>query len=79
MSDFCFTVTPAYGRDYTHQAAALKDWVDGKDWVNATQLITGGGTYLSERDCDRAKIRYAGLERVFIVQRNPDKTWRIES
>lgn len=39
------TVTPAYGRDYKSKAAALADWNDGKDFVDARS-----GRYLSKRD-----------------------------
>ena len=59
------TVTPAYGRDYTSKAAALKDWTDGKDFIEARS-----GRYMSIRDADKAgskmtvMIRYAKLRKI---------------
>ena len=47
------TVSPAYGRDYNSRAGAITDWTWGKDFINESQLMTGGGTYLSERDVDQ--------------------------
>lgn len=74
---FCFTVTPAYGRDYKNRAEALAAWVKGDDFINATQHITGGGTYMSERDCDHAKIRHDQLQKAFVVRRVNGK-WKVQ-
>lgn len=41
---FVMELFPAYGRTYETEAAALKDWNDGKDW------IIWRGPYCSIRD-----------------------------
>ena len=56
-------VMPAYGRDYNSKAAALKDWRDGKDFIE-----TSTRRYMSIRDAEReglkVTIRYANLLKV---------------
>lgn len=39
------TLTPAYGRDYPSQAAVVKDFIEGKDFV-----LQPAGRYCSIRD-----------------------------
>ena len=59
------TVTPAYGRDYTSKAAALKDWNEGLDFVDSRT-----NQYMSIRDADKAgsnmtvMIRYSKLRKI---------------
>lgn len=40
-------VTPAYGRDYKSQKAAVADWFAGKDFILALT-----GQYVSNRDAN---------------------------
>jgi len=59
-------VEPAYGRDYTNQAAAKKDWNDGKDFRD-----TFSGRYVGKGYADanglKVIIRYAkGLKVVSV-------------
>lgn len=39
-------LTPAYGRDYRKGADAIRDFIEGKDWV---LNMPGQGTYCSIR------------------------------
>ena len=43
-------LSPAYGRVYNTRQAALDDFAAGKDFVNESRHLTGGGTYCSVRD-----------------------------
>lgn len=64
-------VSPAYGRDYTRKADVVADWERGKDFVNETQHLTGGGTYINQADCrgncDTVQIRYKNKTKFVIV------------
>lgn len=35
LNQSSLTVTPAYGRDYKSKAAAIRDWNDGKDFIES--------------------------------------------
>lgn len=61
------TVTPAYGRDYKNQRAALDDWYGGKDFILQPQ-----GCYCSIRDFpnESVTIRYSKMTKVVIA--NPE-------
>jgi hypothetical protein len=70
------TVSGAYGRDYKSADAALKDWVDGKDFQHETAVVFGGGRYTSERDWGHeVKIRYNRGQDCVVVHR-VNNTWR---
>jgi len=64
------TLTPAYGRDYKSKAEVLKDWNEGKDFVNTF----GSGTYCNKADAEKYAvgesvfIRYAKLTKVVQVK-----------
>lgn len=53
------TLTPAYGRDYKTDEEAIKDYVDGKDFVY-NGLGEFGGRYCSIRDFkgEEVKLRF---------------------
>jgi hypothetical protein len=57
-----YTITGAYGRDYTSKAAALADWYGGKDFT------IYGGPAVNKTDADAAgltvRIRYKNLTMV---------------
>jgi hypothetical protein len=57
-----YTLTGAYGRDYTSRAAALADWNAGKDF-----RVYGSGPVVNKADADAAgltvRIRYDRLTR----------------
>lgn len=36
----CLTLTPAYGRDYKSKAAAIRDWDDGKDFIESRSNLS---------------------------------------
>ena len=71
------TVSPAYGRDYNSRAGAITDWTWGKDFINESQLMTGGGTYLSERDVDQVSIRYKNKTRQVLMTKDSNGRWSI--
>lgn len=62
FSEMFRTLTPAYGRDYKSQAAAVADFRDNKDWIlqpdgkpiNIEQIEPG----------TVVNLRYSGLRRV---------------
>lgn len=63
-------VVPAYGRDYTTEAAALADWKGGKDFKIMDISSPWNGAYCSCRDFTRAQsvmIRYHRRERFVIT------------
>lgn len=63
-------LTPAHGRDYTSQAAVLKDWNAGKDFEVAD--VGYRQAYINKEDADRfrisVRIRYAKLRKVMVVR-----------
>jgi hypothetical protein len=61
-----YTLTPAYGRDYTSKKAAVADLNAGKDFV--AQGPTGGG-YAGARDLPDGTytVRYGKLREVAMV------------
>lgn len=54
------TLTPAYGRDYKSKMDAVKDFIEGRDFMFN---LMGQSAYVSIRDYkagDMVKIRYNG-------------------
>ncbi len=65
-------VTPAYGVDYTSQAAVKQAWADGKDFLIET-VGPDWHRYINRQDAERepsttVMVRYAGLMKVMVVQ-----------
>lgn len=62
------TLTPAYGRDYTSRAKALKALLDGSDFLINDISSPWDGKPCSARDLagQTVKIRYDRLRKVFI-------------
>jgi hypothetical protein len=65
------TLIPAYGRDYKSQAAALKDFNDGKEF-NAISLTRGNGYVTREELVEAGEaevaIRYNNQKMKFFVR-----------
>lgn len=64
------SVTPAYGRDYTDEEAAVRDWKDGKDFVYHNITSPYSGMYCSCRDFntdDTLQLRFNKKEEVVMV------------
>jgi len=56
------TLTPAYGRDYKSAAAAIKDLIEGKDFVLHDITSRWDGSYCTISDFnpgDKLTIRYS--------------------
>ena len=70
------TLTPAYGRDYKSKAAVLKDWLEGKDFIIATEDVPWSGKPMnvSQADQPQYNIRYAQNRKLCVVKRKGD-TW----
>lgn len=70
MSNYV-NVKPAYGRDYTNQAAVKKDWKDGKDFIVTDFLSPYYGRYINVEDAKREGVkvivRYAREQKVVQV------------
>lgn len=64
------TLTPAYGRDYTSQKAALKDYYDGKDFIlnDITSRWDGKPCSCSDFPNTAVIIRYNRLRLVVRAQ-----------
>ena len=63
--------SPAYGRDYKSKKDVIQAWNDGKDFINESQLHTGGGTYISKNDMqpgDKVELRYNRMLRLTFVE-----------
>ena len=63
-----WTLTPAYGRDYKSKAAAIADFDNGRDFIEAAS-----GRYVSRCDAIGAgvrevNIRYKALRSVCVVR-----------
>jgi hypothetical protein len=70
------TLTPAYGRDYKSQAAALADFEAGKDFIIADFTSPWDGKpankqSMIEAGIGRVQIRYSRLTKVFSVKVKP--------
>ena len=64
-----YVVKPAYGRDYRSQKAALKDWIDGKDFILCSLTSHWAGKPCSTRDFpagDKIEIRYNKLAKLVV-------------
>ena len=67
------TLIPAYGRDYRSKAAALADWIAGKDFRSVGY---GGEGYINLEGALRAgvrtvNVRYQGLTKVAVIKVAP--------
>jgi hypothetical protein len=63
------TVTPAYGRDYKSQKAALADWNEGEDFILQDIMSPWDGKPCSKRDFDApVMIRYYKNQRVVVTK-----------
>jgi len=63
-----FTLTPAYGRDYTSKKAALADFMAGKDFRDMS--FDGNGGYINRADIPKGaqvNIRYKRLTQVCVT------------
>ena len=56
-------VIPAYGRDYNNKKDAIKDWKDGKDFIDSVTRSYVGKEY-ADREGLTVLIRYNRLTRV---------------
>ena len=65
MSQWNFTVLPAYGRDYGNKTEVMNAWKEGKDFQDART-----GQYLSQRDQVPGEVwvRYAQRSKVIRVK-----------
>lgn len=54
------TVMPAYGRDYKNKAEALKDWDEGKDFIETSSRRATDKAYCESKDY-KVIIRYKNL------------------
>ena len=68
-----FTLTPAYGRDYTSAAEAVADYLGGKDWRIASVGNPYTGKYCSCRDFpgEQVKLRFNRNEDFTLVTWEP--------
>jgi len=67
-----FVLTPAYGRDYTSKTEARKDFMADKDFIHASRMHTGGGTYINRADIPTGatvEIRYDKLRKLVVLKR----------
>lgn len=68
-----YSVSPADGRNMGNKAQVIRDFKQGKDFVNHSQPITGGGRYMSFRDLkvgESAKIYWKGpLDDAYVIVR----------
>lgn len=61
-----FTLTPAYGRDYSSKEAVVNDLTNGKDFVIANVDSPWCGSYISIRDMskgDAITLRFGKLRK----------------
>ena len=64
------SITPAYGRDYTDEEAAVRDWNDGKDFVYHNITSPYDDRYCSVRDFtinDSLQLRFNRMSEVIMV------------
>ena len=64
-----YTVTPAYGRDYTTASQAISAWYDGRDFLISTYIADpSDGRKINRADADSARvsvrIRYCRLTKI---------------
>lgn len=72
------TVAPAYGRDYLSKDDALKDWLEGKDFMIKTPGV--GGRYINKADAEtyevsEIRIRYNKETKVVILNQVTKTKW----
>mgnify|MGYP001545149450 CR=1 FL=1 len=70
MKHFEYTLTPAYGRDYTSVTDVRKDFYDGKDFI-CNGVGRYSGSYCSIRDIPAGctvKVRYKKLTEATILE-----------
>ena len=71
------TVTPAYGRDYTTQRAALDAWNQDLDFMlhAPTREVPCNRQDMNRVGAPTLKMRFGKLQKVMIIKRKPDGTW----
>lgn len=69
------TVIPAYGRDYTSQAAVQAAWNEDNDFI-IQGISADHGRAINKQDADssygttgRITVRYAKLQKAYIIKR----------
>jgi hypothetical protein len=77
-SNWHFSCTPGYGRDYTNMEDVLADWIAEMDFVNENQHLTGGGRYINAQQCNSATITYDKGQKQVVLKRQPDDSWAID-
>ena len=64
------SLTPAYGRDYKNQKAALADWYAGKDFI-LHEMLQEGLVNIDDCPPGNHQLRYDKMMKVIMV--NPAK------
>jgi hypothetical protein len=64
------SLTPAYGRDYKNQKAALADWYAGKDFI-LHEMLSEGLVNIDDCPPGNHQLRYDRMQKVIMV--NPAK------
>ena len=69
------SLTPAYGRDYKNQKAALADWYAGKDFI-FHEMLSEGLVNIDDCPTGNHQLRYDRMMKVIMV--NPEKRPKVK-
>jgi hypothetical protein len=69
------SLTPAYGRDYKNQKAALADWYAGKDFI-LHEMLSEGLVNIDDCPPGNHQLRYDRMQKVIMV--NPAKRPKVK-